>query len=806
MAAFEELGMMDELCKALEEMEWFLPKPVQQDAIPLILGGGDVMCAAETGAGKTGAFCLPIIQATWENLNRNVSSAKVKATVQHCLLNKDDYKDDMRVAEGGNLCSITNMKTIGGCRATFGVTKGKWAFSGKLLSGKEVKFGWTSEKGSLNLGYDKFGFGYHSSGQKVHNNKHLDYGPSFAIGDKIICLCDRDNNTISYIKNGEQIGEAFQIPDRCFDIPLFPCVSSAFCTAKVNFAPKPESKTNYKLPSGYQWIDAAKGPEQEKIFANFIRRRVEEKDKQGHHPKCVIMEPTLELCQQVVDELTKFTKYVTNPSLEVCSMFGRTDPRQLQAQLERGVDIIVCTPQRVKQFVQMEEDNVFSLKQCQFMVLDEADRLVDPDTVGVIREMYTQIKKNSRLTLQICMFSATLHDDAIQTLQRQLCPTATWVDLKGKDFVPDTVHHGVVFADPDDDDRWERGTIETDGVHNLDADNDGPAPLNRMSCKVSEHIKLLKPEILLKVIDAHKMEQCLIFCRTRDDCNHLSDFLNKKGGQRRVDGAESGTKERMEKGKENPYSNVALHSGFDIRTRRNNLEMFKEGEVRFLICTDVAARGLDIKQLPYVINMTLPDKAEDYIHRIGRTGRADRMGLAISIVTSKHREKVWYHSNCNRGMRNGSPCTDTRLVEEGGCCIWYNEPLCYREIEKRCGEELSQMTSDYQFDNADAAKVVVEYGKSREEMKSKKSDHIIEIERSNKSLSELQQASQCDHLMFKSFVKKLSAAPPPTPTPAELPKGRGSRLPAPRTGVAASVGTSVKTFSDRTVDVGRRKR
>jgi len=75
--------------------------------------------------------------------------------------------------------------------------------------------------------------------------------------------------------------------------------------------------------------------------------------------------------------------------------------------------------------------------------------------------------------------------------------------------------------------------------------------------------------------------------------------------------------------------------------RRRNLQAFKNGDVRFLICTDVAARGIDIKNLPYVINLTLPDRSEDYIHRIGRVGRADTMGLAISIVAAKN-ERVWF--------------------------------------------------------------------------------------------------------------------------------------------------------------------
>jgi len=78
-------------------------------------------------------------------------------------------------------------------------------------------------------------------------------------------------------------------------------------------------------------------------------------------------------------------------------------------------------------------------------------------------------------------------------------------------------------------------------------------------------------------------------------------------------------------------------------------------------CRDVAARGIDIKELPYVINVTLPDKEEDYIHRVGRVGRADRMGLAVSIAATA-KEKVWYHQCPTRG----EGCFNTNLVTQGG--------------------------------------------------------------------------------------------------------------------------------------------
>ena len=203
----------------------------------------------------------------------------------------------------------------------------------------------------------------------------------------------------------------------------------------------------------------------------------------------------------------------------------------------------------------------------------------------------------------------------------------------------------------------------------------GPHPTRPLTAEeASQGVKLLKPALLAGLVDSLAMEQCLIFCRTNVDCDSLEAYLTALGGGQRW-------RPGMEKGKENAYSAVVLAGMRSMDERRRNLDAFREGTVRFLICTDVAARGLDIKELPYVINMTLPDEkeTETYIHRIGRVGRADRVGLAISLVSTV-REKVWYHSNCSD---RGKGCTNTKPVAEGGCTIQFNEPASLLAVQRR---------------------------------------------------------------------------------------------------------------------------
>ncbi len=123
----------------------------------------------------------------------------------------------------------------------------------------------------------------------------------------------------------------------------------------------------------------------------------------------------------------------------------------------------------------------------------------------------------------------------------------------------------------------------------------------------------------------------------------------------------------------------------------------------------LAARGLDVKKLPYMINVTLPDEKSNYVHRIGRVGRAERMGLAISLV-AQYPEKVWFHGEwCKSRGRN---CNNSRLTDQGGCAIYYNEPQYLADIEEHLGVTIQQINPDMKVE-ANEFDGKVTYGQKR---------------------------------------------------------------------------------------------
>mmetsp|Transcript_59261 Transcript_59261/g.132974 ORF Transcript_59261/g.132974 Transcript_59261/m.132974 type:complete len:819 (+) Transcript_59261:88-2544(+) len=697
MSAFEELGISPQIIQAIEEDDWLLPTAVQQEAIPMILTGGDVLVASETGSGKTGAFGLPCLQIVQEQLRGKCLTSSSNSSALCCL---DSMDKDKEVSVLEDVCQCPEDKHWKGVRGTLSVLRGKYMYEVEVVEGS-LRAGWSASFTKLELGIDDRSFGYGCTGKKSSGKKFEDFGEKFQAGDIIGCLLDREARTVSFCKNGVNLGVAYQLPED-LEVGLKPHICGKGFHAIVRF------ESMEFAVEGYAAIGEAVAEHVSKGQARASGKQL---------PLCLILEPTRDLAEQTFKNMQKFKRHLDEPPVQLVLLVGGQDDAPQVSALESGVDICVGTLQKTMDLCRRGKLDVSQVK---FFVLDEADDLQKKDDRGDLPGLSAQIKSGRADRVQTLFFSATLHTPEVKSLIEELTVSPTWVDLKGKDAVPDTVHHVVYTVDPTLELPWtdaqmaERAKFPEvrppqDGVHTKPTmsalDQAFPEAL-----RDSERIKAMKPRLVVKVADSFKMPQCLVFCRTNVDCTNLETYLNRLDGSQQHRG-------KFESGKENPYSCVVLAGARSQKERQANLEAFKDGDVRFLICTDVAARGLDIAGLPYVIQMTLPDDIENYIHRIGRCGRAERMGLAIALVATRP-EKVWYHKCPSRGKscmpapgntkltlpfdKDGKPvAADEKkfLVDEGGCTVWMDERDVLKRVEQRCGESIARMdVEDFSVD------------------------------------------------------------------------------------------------------------
>ena len=178
------------LGKAVEEMDWMLPTDVQAEAIPLILGGGDVLMAAETGSGKTGAFCLPILQITWESLKdlqagggKKNPSGQGDTGTDKWAMSMFDRGPALEVSADGLTCQSREQREWHGSRATRGVSnRGKYYFEATVKDEGLCRVGFSTDQASLDLGTCRFGFGFGGTGKKSNNKQFDCHGPLGFLG------------------------------------------------------------------------------------------------------------------------------------------------------------------------------------------------------------------------------------------------------------------------------------------------------------------------------------------------------------------------------------------------------------------------------------------------------------------------------------------------------------------------------------------------------------------------------------------------------------------------------------------------
>lgn len=188
-----------------------LPTDIQSDAIPLILGGGDVLMAAETGSGKTGAFCMPVIQIVYETLKEiqeqkvaGVSSAKSKpAGSTELKMSAFDRTPSMAIDASGFLCQSRDEAHWHGCRSTKGaVNGGMYYYEATVTDEGLCRVGWATQDAVLDLGTDRLGFGFGGTGKKSNNRQFDTYGEPYGMNDVIGCFLDLNNLKIKWSKNG----------------------------------------------------------------------------------------------------------------------------------------------------------------------------------------------------------------------------------------------------------------------------------------------------------------------------------------------------------------------------------------------------------------------------------------------------------------------------------------------------------------------------------------------------------------------------------------------------------------------------
>ena len=273
--------------------------------------------------------------------------------------------------------------------------------------------------------------------------------------------------------------------------------------------------------------------------------------------KALILTPTRELATQVGQSVEVYGKYLPFKSAVI---FGGVGINPQKAILKKGVDIITATPGRLLDLVSQD---CLDLSKVEFLVLDEADRMLDMGFIHDIKKILSILPKQR----QNLLFSATFSPE-IKKLADGLLKTPVLIEVSKANSTSHKVEQTV---------------------HHVDKER--------------------KKELLIHLLNKNSWRQVLVFTRTKHGANKLSEALIK-----------------------DKITSAAIHGNKSQGARTKALDDFKAGSVRVLVATDIAARGIDIDQLPHVINFELPNVPEDYVHRIGRTGRAGNSGDAISLV------------------------------------------------------------------------------------------------------------------------------------------------------------------------------
>jgi ATP-dependent RNA helicase RhlE len=278
----------------------------------------------------------------------------------------------------------------------------------------------------------------------------------------------------------------------------------------------------------------------------------------ARHPvRALVLTPTRELAVQVAESVAKYAK---RSQLRSMVVFGGVDMKPQTAELKAGVEVLIATPGRLLDHIEAKN---CALHQVEYVVLDEADRMLDIGFLPDLQRILSYLPKQR----QTLLFSATFSPEIRRLAQSYLQDPVTVEVARPNATATNVEQHFYSVADED------------------------------------------KRRAVCQALRQRSITQALVFVNSKLGAARLARSFERDG-----------------------LKTAALHGDKSQDERLKSLAAFKAGEVDVLVATDVAARGLDIVDLPAVFNFDVPFNAEDYIHRIGRTGRAGASGLAITLV------------------------------------------------------------------------------------------------------------------------------------------------------------------------------
>jgi ATP-dependent RNA helicase RhlE len=292
--------------------------------------------------------------------------------------------------------------------------------------------------------------------------------------------------------------------------------------------------------------------------AAFVLPLLEKLGRSERRPRALILAPTRELAAQIDEALGVLSRH---SRIARVAIFGGVAENPQIDKLRRGVDIIVATPGRL---LDLMGSGYVDLRSVRYVVLDEADRMLDMGFLPQIRRVMNAVPKDR----QTLLFSATLSRE-IEQITREFLRQPRIIEIGRRANPADTVAQFLY-----------------------------PVPRTR------------KVDLLVHLLRDANLDTVLVFSRTKHGADKIARKLHNAG-----------------------VATATLHSNRSQGQRTRALQAFKDGHARVLVATDIAARGIDVEGISHVINFDFPMHPEDYVHRIGRTGRAEAIGDAISFVT-----------------------------------------------------------------------------------------------------------------------------------------------------------------------------